>query len=462
MAKKLAKFLGWFVVALLGLGLATYCVLLIVNLHDQPRSPVIDELLEARQGAPSVGADDNSYIYVLGFSGPPKSDPMVLGRRRHEWMASAAPDFDPENDPLKDDYNFRSLRHDAVSELSDTCSEPESECLHLLSTGQTTVVQWLADEGWLLERYNALVNMRGFQEDIPFEILSPLPPYDVVFESQRLFLVDAWLSAQAGDATSVRAKLDSDLTYWRMVLRNSDALITKMIATSAIVRHFKLGNLVLRSLPQDEMSRGLPPSWRIEISDEERSMQRCLAGEWSFFVASTRGIVDDFEDPKGHWLGLEESSMWDRFAWFVLKPFWQQQDNSNLYAHLMLGLANAFDVPYDEVAAAVEVADTLHKTAYRKFSRLYNLTGDFVLSSSFWTVSNYAVRVSDLEGIRRAALLAAELRAVGTPMENAVDLMLVSEIVDPYTNEPLAWHPDGDAIVFQGLARERSQHKILY
>lgn len=85
-------------------------------------------------------------------------------------------------------------------------------------------------------------------------------------DGQRLHIADAWQSASESDAEAVRSALERNLVYWRMVLKNSDALITKMIATAAVIRHFKLGNLVLRKLPQEVAADGIPDSWRRQIS----------------------------------------------------------------------------------------------------------------------------------------------------------------------------------------------------
>mgnify|MGYP001818940799 FL=1 len=67
-----------------------------------------------------------------------------------------------------------------------------------------------------------------------------------------------------------------------MVLGNSDSLISKMIATAAISRHFKMANLVIRNTPKSLTHEAVPPSWRNPIDAYERSMQRCYVGEWIF------------------------------------------------------------------------------------------------------------------------------------------------------------------------------------
>src|SRR5690606_35913206 len=190
-------------------------------------------------------------------------------------------------------YDFQALRSDAVAHVAAECSEVGAECFRILDSEEKTLEQWLASERWLLDRYRSLIGMTEFKEAMSLEVLAPLPAYSVVLEGQRLHITDSWRSATQADAATVAAMLDRDLLYWRMVLENSDTLITKMIATATVIRHFKLGNLALRRLPQQVAADGIPRSWRYQISDEERSMKRSFAGEWMFFDKTIKGVQVD-------------------------------------------------------------------------------------------------------------------------------------------------------------------------
>ncbi|MDJ0939287.1 MAG: hypothetical protein QNJ00_05955 [Woeseiaceae bacterium] len=451
------------ILGIFALGALGYAILVLANLKDRDPSGEIAMLESMLERSSPVASEDNSYIYMLGIEGPPDSNPMALGLERYEWMETARPEFSTDDDPLGIGYDFESKRSEAVALLAKTCSESESECLALLESDEETVEQWLTDERWLLDRYRTLIALPVFRESVPFDVFAPLPSYNVILQGQRLHILDAWTAAGAGDAARVSATLDRDLTYWRMVLENSDALITKMIATAAIIRHFKLGNLVLRRLPQDVADDAIPPSWRAELTESERSMQRSLAGEWKYFDDLMKKTVTDMENPFDDWTGLADTTTWERIKWVVLKPMWQPQDLTNRYARMMLDLGNAFDVPYEDIPNAVDIAEELQASAFKPFSRLYNFAGDLAMFTDGWSLSSYAVRVSDLEGIRRAALLVAELRADGVTANDVVQRMLVSEIVHPYTNEPFAWDDSG-VMVFKGLEphEDRSRHELIY
>ena len=70
-----------------------------------------------------------------------------------------------------------------------------------------------------------------------------------------LYLLEAWLRADAGDRDGVRDALDADLEFWRRALRDSDILLAKAIAESYVRRHFQWGNLILRRLPPPQLER---------------------------------------------------------------------------------------------------------------------------------------------------------------------------------------------------------------
>jgi hypothetical protein len=74
-----------------------------------------------------------------------------------------------------------------------------------------------------------------------------------------------------------------------------------------------------------------------------------------------------------------------------------------------------------------------------------------------------AKRVADVEGARRAAVLATTLRSSGVSAEDVPAQLAASEIRDPYTNGPFAWDLKEKAIVFTGLVPgERGRHDLKY
>jgi hypothetical protein len=96
----------------------------------------------------------------------------------------------------------------------------------------------------------------------------------------------------------------------------------------------------------------------------------------------------------------------------------------------------------------------------RAFERpLYNIPFNVLLSAAAPDFTDYAAKLADVEGVRRAVLLAVQLRARGA--EDIERELGGATLRDPYTGRAFGW--DGNAITFTGLARPpRGRHVIVY
>ena len=202
------------------------------------------------------------------------------------------------------------------------------------------------------------------------------------------------------------------------------------------------------------------------ISDAERAMMRCLTGEWMFSDRLVKEIKDRGPNPLVADMGIDEESIVGHLIWRTLNPMLQPQETSNRHADLLVAVAESVDVPYAEFPDAVERARAIERgvaEAARPLARVYNLTGDMLLGLGYPDFTSYAVRVADLEGVRRVAVLAAKLRSLGAAPAQVPALLLETDVDDPYTGEPFLWDGDANAIVFIGLEPgERGRHALLY
>ena len=304
------------------------------------------------------------------------------------------------------------------------------------------ISRWLESEAGLLERYGDLIARTGYRE-ARYDAGTAMPAFSAILDGQTLLFVRAWAAASEEDIGFIQSVLNDDLMFWRMVLADADILLTKMIAVAAVTRHFEMGNLVSRRAGG---ALDLPSSWRVELSDDERSMQRSLTGEWIY----ADGLLKDMEGN-------------GTVSWRILSPFWQPQDLSNERADLMLRHMDAFDVPLDALPDVYARISETPSYSRRPFRRAYNLAGDLLMSGDHVDIGRYAVRVADLEGIRRAAVLAWRLRAAGVEAAGVESGLAESELSNPYTNGPFAWDGSRSEIVFDGLEpRPRGRHSFPY
>jgi len=278
-------------------------------------------------------------------------------------------------------------------------------------------------------------------------------------DGQRVLLLNAKIMAERGDFIGVRKSLEEDLRFWRMVLESSDMLITKMIATAAINRHFEIGSLIFREIRSGNVMDAAPSNWSVPISEAERSMRRCLVGEWIFMSGALRNV-------DAHLYALTDNSRVPRILGGLMAPLYQRQDSINRGAEYLSTTSELLSVPLDQYADAVnrtkEFAERTRKEALPPRSA-YNIVGRFLEGEGASDFGAYARRVGDLEGVRRAAVAAVTLRAANVQAAGVAAALAASQLRGPYDNQPFEWDQKHSAIVFRGLElSERAEHRILY
>ena len=462
--KRVGALFGWVVGGTFTAAMIAYAILLVINWKDQPPSVSTSKLTQLYQNRQHVTDNDNAYIFMLGFSCAPNASPMQAGLERKEWIrqALADPTIDTDTDPLAIDFDYRVERDEGVVVLFESCNKFNLACQSALETGHDTILEWQASEQWLLDRYKSLLAFNGFFEAMPFDVRTPLPSYSSMLDGQKLLFVQSWMLAGRGDSAQVRAMLDKDLIFWRMVLVNSDYLITKMIATAALSRHFKMANLVFRNTPPNLIGKSVPPSWQKQIDRDERSMQRSFVGEW---IHANRSINNTTKEGINLLLSDDESDKYlplYYILWKLIEPLLQPQESTNIHADMMLKLSELFDTPYEDVDDALVEASDIDYERKQPLQRAYNLIGD-LLMQEYSSFARYAVRVADLEGLRRIALLSAQLRASGINSNAVAAQLEFTNIKNPYTNDSFEWDNERNSIIFTGLeSSDRGRHVLVY
>lgn len=427
MLRKVLKAIGWTAVGLVGLVVVLYLTALAINWRDREPSAAAKQLMQVLRDRPAVAEANNAFAYL------------------QHW----------EQNP-----NRPSRRPAAVEEFLETCRPANPECAAAFDRADGLFAQWNAADGELLDGYMELSARSGWHEGNVFTEES-IPRYSGPMDGQKMLLLRARELARQGDADQVRTLLERDLRFWRMVLESSDIVVSKMMATGALTRHFEWGTLVLRSLPAAKQATAIPAGWRNEISDEERSMERCMAGVWLFSSSILRRAASDY-------FGVTSEHAIGRGVIRLAVPLYQQQDTINRYAEHNLGVARAFEVPlaaYPRVVAEVREREKRTANDLFPYGAVYNLPGAwfFAIMLLGSDTTTYYVRVSDIEGVRRAALTAAILRSSGVEAKDVSAALSNVDQRDPYTNLPFAWDDKLGAIVFRGLqSGERGEHRIYY
>jgi hypothetical protein len=425
-----------------GLVLALAAVVLFINRNDAAPSPAASAFTALLLQRPVVAAQDNSYLYLMGMDSARGQDPQAAGERKVAELEAAA-SAQALATMGANDTAYRALRSADVEALSIACGKDSGACGLALEKDPQAVTAWRTSEQWLHARYQALLGRGQWRASaVSYEPDAPFPPVSLAADGQSLHFLAAWQDAGRGDAAAVRAALDADLRFWRAVFAQSDSVLTKMVAATALRRHFALGNMVLRRLPADQQAAALPAQWRQPISIAEKSLRLAIAGELKALDIILRTRVD----------GTGNSAIDQRWLQ-ALRPVFKVQASMNHIAEGQLAFADALDVDYKDLPQALEREHQRRASPAQKptgFS-LYNVMGNVMTQGGIADLTPYAARAADLEGIRRIHLLAVELRGEATANGEIVERVAGTALKDPYSGQPFAWNAAQEALVFQGL-----------
>jgi len=445
---RVARWLGYGLLAVVALGVVLVAIVAWRFYVPSASARKLDAVYATRAQVPDA---DNGWVYVWGFSAPDGADVIDVAHRRVAWLKAKQADPDLETrDPLGDGADrmarptsaaMEQLKQDCRSGVATPCARAFEEW--------PLDQPYSAAETLLARRYDTLIARRGWCETVAHDTDAPLPPYSDIIDGQRVWLLQVRAAAAAGDADRVRDMLDRDLTFWRRTLASSDLLLTKMIAVTAINNHFFLGNLSLRKLPVAQQSAALPPAWRKQMTPEELRLLRGLAGEFHWIQGllrrQTPEQLAELDDDMS--MG-EDFSVGEELLDQVARRFRPVQRRLNQVADVYVMADDAFAAaPLNEYEAVSERVD-------KQTTRM----GLSVM------VSRYVMRVATIEGMRRAALLTAELRSRGVSQEQVpTELAAASSAKNPFKLQPFDWDPTQKAVIYTGPEENRwKRHTYFY
>ncbi len=462
MLRKIAKFFGWLVGSAVTLIIIFYLVVLAINWRDAPPSAEAQRFAQLYETRPRVADGQNAFVYMVGMAVADGLDPQEAGRAmvarsRMTDVKDRAIGYDHPDYP---EIDFFQPENRQLLELREVCRTPDEKCVELLVEGVYQQIELDANDTLLRNRYRTMLELPGWQDIFPQGLMGPIPSYAPVMNGQLLSMLDILQKCELRNPAETIALLERDVRFWRTVLSSSDSLITSMVATAALKRNLFWTNVVLRALAARKIIYALPAAWLEPITDDERLLVRAWAGE----MALTEQLVR--ETPEAElfrlmWPYAEETTSLSQLGVWLTAPLFLPQDSLNRNAKLRASLITAFSVSLEQlpgVVAQMKVKPLHDDDDGMSFPRiLFNPVGKFWEVIEPPNVAGYMVRVSDLEGGRRALLAVQQLRADKTPREKIGDALALSPYRNPYTNQPLLWDELSMSVVFEGLDEGKRQ-----
>jgi len=384
-----------------------------INREDKPPSESVIKLQRISAASTPVKDRDNAFVFVMGFSASDDADVMAEGAARVEQMRKSMETPGP------------------------------------IDVAEIRVQEQLQREpAQLIERYERLLEFKQWQEIRQGDQRPLIAAFGRVFEAQRQMYLKALSLETNEDAADCKRMLEKDYRFWRMILAESASVNVKMIAARGIELHFVMGNLVVRRFPPAQTMVAIPEGWREPFSSRERSLAKMMANEWIFY-----DLRPDDERSKNLVSML--------FGSFLYQP----QATSNANADRMLRVVGLYDRDYAAIPQAAATFLATYGTEKKAAADIgvYNPVGRILLNmEGMDAYTRYGFRVANLEGMRRVALLASQLRSSGAKGNDVAEGVRTSDLRDPYDGKEFAWDPGQGAFLFSRTLEGRPDFKIAY
>ncbi len=460
MLRKTLKVLAWVAGGLIGVCIAFYLVVVAINWRDAEPSAVALRMANDYRDRPAVRDEDNAFVFAMGFNVPSGENPHEMGLKRLACLRhyEGSTELDFSADTLGDPPDHRAAVHPTLRTYLEACSPGIPGCAVALVNAGRTFEEWEDSEDWLMQRYRAFLALPSWREETSTDIAAPIPAYQVVMDGQKVLLLHVRNYATHGDPAAVRELLGEELRFWRRMLATSDGLVSKMIATAAIKRHFKVGAEAIALLPPGRVSEALPAEWHVELSEAELSMRRVMVGEWVFVSGTIRDLGEELAE-----VLPAQDTIIGTLRMKLGQSFYQPQDTINCSADQIsrtIDLLPSASLSEYEAAAnrLAKVSMAAGESCPRRF--LYNVPGRTLVGIGPG-YGSYVRRLGDIEGVRRAALAAIALHESKVPLDEIPEALVASTLRNPYDGEPFTWDATDNAVVFRGLEPgERGEHRI--
>lgn len=406
-------------------------VLFIPNLSifDETLDPEITRRITA---LPSPPAQGNAALYLYGLPAADDQDPAAVGEAVIKLLQQKRAEGKTVN--LSDEehlaiYGGRDLDKDWLDRYDERCNvRKDKHCFAkqlALVKGNPVRDQRLIRQ---LDRYQDLIRQPHFIEDTRgMDFHSPLPDFHQIWLLGRITTAQAYLIGTRADFI---AATQADMAFWRLVLRESQTLVGKMVAIAALQKNLLSISFMLKETPLlNDMETQAFTTILQPLAQDEIMIGEALTGDLRAGVENQLELLKYFSsDPSSRNLALALME--------------QTTASTNLYfkqTYLPVYNLSLLSAPEFYLSAQKPLTPL-------KFSRLnpYNLGGKIQLAQT-GAIADYIGRSHNLSGmyslvrmqLRAAISLQAREDLTDQDLQVTLEKLLTNpEFRNPYTQQP--------------------------
>ena len=426
---------------------------LLINLFDQHLHPDIPAFADfSSEGVPP---EQNAYFALMGQAAALGSDPHALGMELVKQVNQLV-DQGKGNDPVSmeiPDKLYGPGKIQLRGAITTLCERDAHRCLPAYRQKAQQIAQMLRDNQVLIARTYRLYHYPHYRETMQQTIAAPFPMYGTL--GSDLILAKIGLQATRGEQLPALEALEQEVRFWRMVLRESRMLITKMVAVARLKRSFRLTSEIMATYPPNSAQTAILMRILAPLGAEELNMARTFRSEFVF----TKTILEDISATDMADAG-KELTTWKLTGLFLFK----RNATINLIYARDRDLAALGILPADEfLKQAIQIqAHAAQRPHWRSWHFAYNPVGKILGEIAIPDYVQYIARIHNLDGLLRLVKLQLLMQQRAIPNTQGADFLAKTDpaLTNPYTQQPMEWDPALHVLYFQGM-QDRGDGELL-
>lgn len=290
----------------------------------------------------------------------------------------------------------------------------------------------------MLVRYRNIRQQDHFAEIRSQDLSSQQPAFGLYMQLSKLNLVDAYLTQ---GAAGFLAELEREDRFWRMMLKEGDSLLAKMVAVSGLWTNLQFLNEYLNRHTPDHAQMAAVEELLRPLTTEQLDIAESFASELRYLFPGTQLPGMNVESWPARWFvaaTLQEHATINAFYVNVTQPL------------MKLSRVNARDFQRESGRFGQANERGIFPPS------LYNLGGRFWSSPlNYAGAPNYIGRMHDLNGM--FSLLRIRLETLQSGAASVESLLGESRHRNPYTGQAMAYDPQSRLLGFACFSRSSCQ-----
>ena len=414
---------------------ALISAVLLINLFDQRLHPDIAAFADFSSEA--VPPEQNAYFALMGQAAALGSNPHTLGMELVKQVNQLV-DQGKGNDPVAmeiPDKLYGPGKIQLRGAINTLCERDAHRCLPAYRQKAQHIAQMLHDNQVLVARTYRLYRYPHYREAMKETAVAPLPLYSTLVSD--LILAKIGLQAARGEQLLALEALEQEVRFWRMVLRESRMLITKMVAVNRLKRSFRLASEIMATYPSNSAQTAVLIRMLAPLSTEELNMARTFRSEFVF----EKGMVENISAD-----AMTDADEGNKLMWRLTELFlFKRNATINLLYARNRDLAALGVLPADEFLKQVAhiQTDAAQRSHWRSWHYVYNPVGKILGEVAIPDYVRYIGRVHNLDGLLRLVKLQLLMQQRGVSDTQGADFLAKADtaLVNPYTRQPMEWDP---------------------